>query len=292
MDKELILSSDERLQSMRRIRRVIYYLLFTVMVVTLIITMQRPEVGASIKPLHIPIYPFAQILLFFGLAGSFLGFAFRYIEIKLSQGDTDKYTLAKSSVSSSRFTAIIALICMLLLLLPPVINIVNENIATQEEKTVENTTTFKWQFSSSDTILRAVYVSHIYVESDIPLDMYLMTSDQLKRFESENFTSDPRNGTGAILCTKKQRVLEWPPDAHEANLAESYGFGEFYIIIINNGTYSDKDAKVQITADRKISAPLLSMLIFFSALYFASYLAWMFIMTIVKGRYKRGSMIK
>ncbi|MEM2900263.1 MAG: hypothetical protein QXT63_05680 [Thermoplasmata archaeon] len=277
---------------MRRIRRVIYYLLFAVMVITLIITMQRPEVGASIKPLRIPIYPFAQILLFFGLAGSFLGFAFRYMEIKLSESDTDKYLLAKSSVSSSRFTAIISLIFMLMLLLPPVINAVNENITTHAEKTVENTTTFKWQFSSSDTVLRAVYVSHIYVESDIPVDMYLMTSDQLKRFESENFTTEPTNGTGAIICAKKQRVLEWPSGGHEENLAESYGFGEFYIVIINNGTYSDKDAKVQITASRRISTPLLGLLVLFSGLYFVSYLVWMFVMTIVKGRYKRGSMIK
>ncbi len=292
MAKELILSSNERLESMRRIRRALYWILFIVMIVAIVFTLQSPSVGATIKPLFLPIFPIAQMLLFFGFAGTIVGFVFRYMEIKMSQGDTDKYTLAKSSVSVSRFTWIVALVFMLMLLLPPVLAMINQNISTTEEKTVENTTTFKWQFGSSDSIFRAVYVSHIVVESDIPVDMYLLTSRQLEDFEAANFTSEPVNGTSAILCAKKVRTLEWPISGGTGNLAETGGYGDCFVVIINNGTYSDKDAKVSISANRQISDPLLGMLVLFSGMFFVANLIWMFMMVAVKGRYKRSSMIK
>jgi tetratricopeptide (TPR) repeat protein len=97
------LQGTDRLLRIRRVRKAVFAGLLVLTVVLIAVRMQ--EEGASLKPLFLPVNGVLEVSLIMGLVASIIGLFLRNLEIRHAQRDSQRFLMAKSSMTRAIRTA-------------------------------------------------------------------------------------------------------------------------------------------------------------------------------------------
>src|SRR3990172_5660471 len=110
------LQGKDRLLRVHRVRTATLIALAAVTLVILFGSMAAR--GASLKPLFLPLPVAVEVLLIMGLVAMIMAMYFRSLELKAANSESQRYLMAKYSISRAKGTAAFALVVVVLLLFP------------------------------------------------------------------------------------------------------------------------------------------------------------------------------
>jgi len=107
----------DRLLRVRRTRKAVYAGLLALAIVLIYLRLQGE--GASIKPFFLPLNGVLEVGLILGLVGTGLGLYFRNLEMQRVPRESQRYLMAKYSMSRALTSTVLAVLLGALLILPP-----------------------------------------------------------------------------------------------------------------------------------------------------------------------------
>jgi tetratricopeptide (TPR) repeat protein len=110
------IQGTDRLLRIRRTKQIVYIVLAGLGLLTAFVRVT--SAGASLKPFFLPLAGLIEIGLIMGLVGTGIGLFFKNLEIQRTPGDSQKYLMAKYSMSRASTTTGVALVVGILFLIP------------------------------------------------------------------------------------------------------------------------------------------------------------------------------
>lgn len=270
-----VLEDSIRLAKIRRIKWALYVVQI-IMLVVLAFVMIFIFGDAQMKPvLYLPLDSFAAVMVLLILVVCVESFFFRMMEIRFARSSSAKHLMAKNSIRFAIIVAVIAGVVTVMLMAPPVLDMVEESSSRTSILTTDEPLTF-W---SRDPLALQRMVE-VHATSSETVEMYLVQGEL-----PEDYNSSMASQMFLLRINRNDYVvdgsltIEIPRTDHEP-----------YMLVLNSFGDSGSVATVTIVRD---TSELFTGIVSVLALAIAvANIAWIAYLTPIERKYSRGSIYK
>ena len=270
-----VLEDSIRLAKIRRIKWALY-MVQIIMLVVLAFVIVFVFGDAQMKPvLYLPLDSFAAVMVLLILVVCVESFFFRMMEIRFARSSSAKHLMAKNSIRFAILVAVVAGFVTVMLMTPPILDMVEESssrtsILTEEEPLV---------FWSRDPLALQRMVE-VQATASETVEIYLVVGAP-----SADYNSSQVSQMFLLRINRNDYIvdgsltIEVPRTDHEQ-----------YALVLNG--YGDSDSVATVTIVRDTSELFTGIVSVLALAIAVANVAWIAYLTPIERKYSRGSIYK